>query len=145
MKQLDVTIKLRYTADQGGSAFANAVKGVLRPYNATSFFDLAYNFTDQWNEYLLSDNKDLTLTFTPEMFPNMTSSKILGMFLKYEYTGNTTSTFVLNDDLELKNNSYIDVSTISISKGGTDIKLTAKGEKTGIKNVEMVVVYKAKV
>ena len=41
---LEVIIKFRYTAQQGGSRFANEVKGLLKPYNATSFFDMAYNF-----------------------------------------------------------------------------------------------------
>ncbi len=142
---LDVTIKLRYTSDQGGSSFGNAVKSALKPYHATSFFDLAYSFTDEWNEYMLSDEKDLNLTFTRDMFPGMASSKILGVFLKYDYVDDKKTTFVMNDELELKNLKYFEIGNLGIPTDGATWKFTAKGDKSNIKNVEMVLVYKAKV
>jgi hypothetical protein len=142
---LDVTIKLRYTSDQGGSSFANAVKSALKPYNATSFFDLAYSFTDEWNDFMLSDDKDLELTFTRDMFPNMASSKIIGIYLKYDYADDQSATFVMNEELELKNLKYYELGNLGIPGDGATWKFTAKGDKSNIENVEMVLVYKAKV
>ncbi|MEM7038926.1 MAG: hypothetical protein AAF570_18235, partial [Bacteroidota bacterium] len=68
---LDVTIKLRYTAAQGGARFASEVKGLLKPFNETAFFDLAYSFADQWNEFMESEENDLYIDLESSMFPNM--------------------------------------------------------------------------
>ncbi|MTI33032.1 hemopexin repeat-containing protein [Xanthovirga aplysinae] len=142
---LDVTIKLRYSADQGGDAFASAVRGALKPYTATSFFDLAYSFPQEWNTFMQIDSRDMELTFTRDMFPNMSSSKVSGIYVRYEYTGDQAATFVMNDELKLTNNKYVEISNLSIPKEGGKWKLTVQGDKANIKNVEMVVVYKAKV
>ncbi|OJJ19150.1 hypothetical protein BKI52_20260 [marine bacterium AO1-C] len=142
---LDVTIKLRYTAVQGGSAFANAVKGALKPYHTTSFFDIAYNFTDAWNNFLLSDDKDLELTFTRDMFPGMNGSKVNGLFLKYDYEGDQKPTFLLNDEVKLTDSTYLEIGNLSVAKEGSTWKFTVQGDKSLITNVEMIAAYKAKV
>ncbi|EAY28277.1 Tc toxin subunit A-related protein [Microscilla marina] len=142
---LDVTVKLRYTADQGGENFAAAVKGALKPYETASFFDLAYNFPDQWNELMLGDGKEMTLNIRRDMFPAMASARIMGILVRYQYEGDKTATFSLNDAYNLGNNKYVDAAGLSIAKNGTAWKFTVKGDKTAIKNAEMVVVYKAKV
>ncbi|XOF34642.1 MAG: hemopexin repeat-containing protein [Candidatus Electrothrix sp. YB6] len=143
---LDVTIKLRYTASQGGQRFATEVKGLLKPYNATAFFDLAYNFPDEWEAVTKGDSNDITISFTREMFPNMSSSRIIGLFIRYEYEeGNSGAIFTINDDLQVPNNTYLQPTTLSIGQQGADWKFTLKGDKTFLKNAEMVLVYKAKV
>ena len=143
---LDVTIKLRYTAKQGGSRFANEVKGVLKPYHATSFFDLAYNFADEWAALVNGDSDEVTITFTQAMFPNMSSSKMIGLLIHYEYaTGNSGATFTINDDLQVPNNTYLQPNTLSVGQNGSEWKFTLKGDRSTLKNAEMVVVYKAKV
>lgn len=142
---LDVTIKLRYSANQGGSAFANAVKGVLKPYNTTSFFDVGYNFPDQWNNFLLSDDKDLELTFTRDMFPSMNGGKVNGLFLKYDYEGDQKPTFLLNDETKLADSTYLEIGNLSVANEGSVWKFTVQGDKSVIKNVEMIAAYKAKV
>ncbi|WP_299462925.1 hemopexin repeat-containing protein [uncultured Microscilla sp.] len=142
---LDVTVKLRYTADQGGENFAAAVRGALKPYETASFFDLAYNFPEQWNELMLGDGKEMTLNISRDMFPGMASARIMGIFVRYQYEGDKTATFSLNDAYNLGNNKYVDAAGLSIAKNGTAWKFAVKGDKTAIKNAEMVVVYKAKV
>ncbi len=142
---LDVTIKVRYTAEQGGIAFANAVKGSLKPYKATSFFDLAYTFPDQWNELMLSDSNTMELTFTRNMFPGMTGSKATGILVRYQYEDGGSAIFELNDELKLTDNQYLEASNLMIARNGSKWKFTVKGDKSQISNVEMVVVYKAKV
>ncbi|KAA1247920.1 hemopexin repeat-containing protein [Aquimarina sp. RZ0] len=142
---LDVTIKLRYTAEQGGTAFANSVKGALKPYRATSFFDLAYTFPEQWNELMIGESNTMELTFTRDMFPGMTGSKVMGVMVRYQYEDGGSATFELNDELKLTNNQYLEASNLNIARNGSNWKFTVKGDKSQITNVEMVVIYKAKV
>ncbi len=141
---LDVTIKLRYSANQGGSVFASAVKGALKPYNTTSFFDIAFNFPTEWNTFMNNDERDLNLTFTKDMFPKMSGGKIMALFLRYEYNGDKKATFELNDEVKLTDSKYIETSNLNVTKDGTDWKFTIKGDKASIKNVELITVYKAK-
>ena len=143
---LDVTIALRYTAKQGGSRFANEVKGVLKPYNATSFFDLAYNFPDEWAAVTEGDSNEVTITFTRQMFPNMSSSRIIGLLIHYEYTsGNNGAIFTINNSLQVPNNTYLQPSTLSIGQNGSEWIFALKGDRSTLQNAEMVLVYKAKV
>ncbi|OLT60529.1 hypothetical protein BJP37_17440 [Moorena bouillonii PNG] len=143
---LDVTIKLRYTAKQGGSRFANEVKGVLKPYNATSFFDLAYNFTDEWAALTEGETNEVNITFTQDMFPNMSSSKIIGLLIRYEYkNGQGGAFFTINDDLQVPNNTYLQPTTLSVGQKGSEWKFTVKGDASTLQNAEMVLVYKAKI
>ena len=143
---LDVTIKLRYTAKQGGSRFANEVKGVLKPYHATSFFDVAYNFTEAWAALTEGDRDTVEIVLTRDMFPNMSSSKIIGLFVRYEYSGEGGSaTLTLNDDLVVPNNTYLQPSTLSVGQNGSAWQLGMRGDRSTLKNAEMVLVYKAKV
>ncbi len=143
---LDVTIKLRYTAKQGGSRFANEVKGVLKPYHTTSFFDMAYNFPDEWAALVNGDSDEVTITFTQAMFPNMSSSKMIGLLIHYEYaTGNSGATFTINDDLQVPNNTYLQPNTLSVGQNGSEWTFTLKGDRSTLKNAEMILVYKAKV
>jgi hypothetical protein len=142
---LDATIKLRYTADQGGTGFANAVKGSLKPYTETAFFDLAYSFAEEWNAFQQGEEDDFELPFTRSMFPNMSSSKIQSIMVRYDFAEGKSASLVLNDDITLANNKLIGVSNISISKDGSAFTFTAKGDKTAMQNVEMVMLYKATV
>lgn len=143
---LDVTIKLRYTAKQGGSRFANEVKGVLKPYHATSFFDLAYNFPDQWEALVTGDVDEVEIDFTRSMFPNMMSSQIIGLFMRYEYEGGSSGAiFTINDDLQVPNNTYLQPNILSVGQNGTTWTFALKGDRSTLKNAEMILVYKAKV
>ncbi|UII27014.1 hemopexin repeat-containing protein [Fulvivirga maritima] len=142
---LDVTIKLRYTAENGGAAFANAVKGVLKPYKATSFVDLAYTFPEQWNDFMLGDSHTLELNFTRSMFPGLAGSKATGLILRYQYHDGGSAIFELNDELKLANNQYLEASNLQLARNGSTWKFTVKGDKSQIANVEMVITYQAKV
>ena len=142
---LEVIIKFRYTAQQGGSRFANEVKGLLKPYNATSFFDMAYNFPDEWVALTEGDSNEVGIFFTPEMFPNMSSSKIIGLLIHYQYEGGESgATFTIND-LQVPNDTYLQPNNLSIASKGSEWMFSVNGDRTTLQNAEMVVVYKAKV
>jgi hypothetical protein len=79
------------------------------------------------------------------MFPNMSSSRIIGLFIRYEYEeGDSGAIFTINNDLQAPNNTYLLPTTLNIGQQGADWKFTLKGDKTTLKNAEMVLVYKAK-
>ena len=140
---LDVVIKFRYTAQQGGSRFANEVKGLLKPYNATSFFDLAYNFPDEWAALTEGDSDEVGIFFTPEMFPNMSSSKIIGLLIHYQYEGGESGATLSINDLQVPNDTYLQPTNLSIASKGSEWMFTVNGDRTTLQNAEMVVVYKA--
>ena len=143
---LDLTLKVRYTASQGGKRFATEVKGLLKPYHATSFFDLAYNFPDEWASVTESDSNEVTLNFTRDMFPNMSSNQIIGLFIRYGYDeGKSGAIFTINDDLKVPNNTYIQPGTLSIGPDGASWKFTLKGDRRTLQGAEMVLVYKANI
>jgi hypothetical protein len=150
---LDVTIKLRYTAKPGGSRFANEVKGILKPYNATSFFDLAYNFPDEWLSLTSGDESEVTFSLSRDMFPNMSSNRIIGLLMQYQYNGSSNGNgngnggaiFTINGDLTVPNNTYLQPSTLNIGQPESEWNFSLKGDGSTLKNAEMVLVYKAKV
>ena len=144
---LDVTINLKYTAEQGGTVFATAVKGMLKPYATARFFDMTYDFPDEWNEFLEDDSEELVLTFSRDLFPNMSSSKILGIYTQYDLyePGQVSMTLNYDDKLTLKNGKLLATNGLSISNKGSDWVFTLKGNKDNLKNINLVLGYKASV
>jgi hypothetical protein len=108
---------------------------------------VAETFSDQWGEFLENDSKDLVLSFTREMFPNMSSSKITGIFARFEQSAPGSVSLVLNGDSEmtLKDGKYIDTSGLTIGSKGTALTFTVKGNKALLTNVKLVMGYKAQV
>ncbi|TQV85945.1 hemopexin repeat-containing protein [Aliikangiella coralliicola] len=143
---MDVTVKVRYRAMQGGNRFANEVKGVLKPYHATAFFDMAYNFPDQWNALTQGDEGEVEFAFSRDQFPNISSSRIIGLFVRYEYQdGESGPIFTINDQLDAPNNTYLQQTNLGVGQQGALWKFSLKGDPAGLKNAELVLVYKAKV
>ncbi|MFW5764440.1 MAG: neuraminidase-like domain-containing protein [Coleofasciculus sp.] len=144
---LDVTINLKYTAEQGGTVFATAVKGMLKPYATWRFFDMTYDFPDEWNEFLEDDSEELVLRFSRDLFPNMSSSKILGIYTQYELyePGQVSMTLNYDDKMSLKNGKLLATNGLSISNKGSDWVFTVKGNKDNLRNINLVLGYKASV
>ena len=144
---LDVTVKLKYTAEQGGTAFADSVRGMLKPYTAARYFNIADEFRGDWNTFMNGDENELMLTFGPELFPNMGSNKIEGILTAYELEEESPMSIVLNDDeaLSLKHGKFLQTSGLSISSKGSLFSFKLKGDKSKLKNLELVMVYQATV
>ncbi len=143
----NVVIQVKYTALQGGQVFGQAVKGLLKPYLTGVMFNVAETFSDQWSEFLESDSKDLELSFTREMFPNMSSNKITGIFARFDLSAPGSVSMVVNgdSDMTLKDGKYIDTSGLSISNKGTALTFNVKGNKALLSNISLVMGYKAQV
>jgi hypothetical protein len=143
----DVTITLKYSAEQGGAAFATAVKGMLKPYPTARYFDIARDFPDEWAAFSENGADELALTLSRDMFPNMSSSKITGLFARYELAAPASVSMVLNDDkdLTLKDGALLPTSGLSISSQGTEWTFALNGNKEIVQNIGLVVGYKANV
>jgi hypothetical protein len=146
-KLTNVIITVKYTASQGGQAFGQAVKGLLKPYLTGVLFNVAETFADEWSAFLEGDSKDLALTFTRDQFPNMSSSKIPGIFTRFELSGSGSVSMVINgnSELTLKDGKYTDTSGLTIGAKGTTLTFTVKGNKALLSNLHLVMGYKAQV
>ncbi|MEV0388436.1 hemopexin repeat-containing protein [Nonomuraea sp. NPDC050643] len=137
----DVLITVKYAARQGGETFAGAVRGMLRPYQAGRYFEVAADFPEQWAEFLGGDARELVLTLTPDMFPSMTGHQIAGVFPAYETAGGSAR-FVLNGDrnAELRHGTYVPTPGLS---AGRDLVLTLDGDKSALRGLGLVLTYQA--
>ncbi|GAC1401738.1 MAG: hypothetical protein NVSMB49_16760 [Ktedonobacteraceae bacterium] len=144
---VDITIQIKYTARQGGAVFAQAVKGMLRPYPALRFFDFIYDFPQQWKDFLDGDSTVLVLTFTRDQFPNMSSSKISGIYTHYNLQEPGQASTILNGDETwvLKDNAYLDTTGLNIGPKGSDLMFEYRGDKKNLRNIQLVFSYKASV
>ena len=143
----DVIISMHYTALPGGDAFGQTVKGLLRPYPTARFFSLAEELADEWERFLGSDDDELTITLTRDQFPNMASSKITGIFTHYELYQPGPISMVLNGEssLTFAEGTYLITTGLSIKSEGSEWKLAVQGDKSNLRNMYLVVGYKAKV
>jgi hypothetical protein len=144
---LDVTITLKYTAEQGGAAFATAVKGMLKPYPTARFFDVARDFPDAWQAFVDGDSGELALTLSRDMFPNMSSSKITSIFARFELAGPGAASMVLNGDrsLTIKDGKLLPTNGLGIASQGAQWVFALKGDKANVQNIGLVLGYKARV
>jgi hypothetical protein len=139
----DVVIVLKYTARQGGDAFAAAVKGMLKPYPASVMIPMAEKFPNEWFAFVYGETDDLKITVTRDMFPNMSGSKINAVFTAYRYNEKGQATLTLNDTLELTDKKLILSPGLSIGAAGTEWTFKAKGDKRALEDMGMVLTYKA--
>jgi hypothetical protein len=114
----DVTITLKYTALQGGDAFAAGVRGLLKPTDLPRAFNLSVDFADAWQAFLQSDSSVLQLPLSQALFPNMLSGGTRAIFTRYEY-GSTDSSappfFILDmgQQITLADGKTVDTSGLS--------------------------------
>jgi hypothetical protein len=140
-----VTITVKYTADQGGEAFATAVKGMLKPYPAARFFDVAGEFPDAWAEFLGDDANALVLPLTPDLFPGMSGRQITGIYAKYLLAERSAVRFLLNGDRRLALTDGKLLATPGLSVGGPDWALVLEGDRSALTNIGLVLTYRASV
>ena len=137
----DVTLTVRYTAEQGGEVFATAVRGLRKPHPAARFFDLAVTFPEEWQAFLDGQDTSVALPFTPEMFPGMVGRQITGVQAVYEPAGAARVT--LNGDRRLT----LEQGTMRVTPGlgiaGHPSVLTVDGDKTALENVGLMMTYRA--
>lgn len=143
----DIAVNVQYTAKQGGQDFANGVKGMLKPYPTTRYFNIANEFPDEWDEFLDSEDNDLILNLTRDLFPNISGSKITGIYTQFDTYEPDEISMTLNDEdnFPLQNGKYVLTPGLNITNQLSDWILTIKGDKQNLLNINLVVVYQATV
>jgi hypothetical protein len=136
---LDVTVTVKYTAEQGGETFATAVKGMLRPYPAACYLDVATEFPDAWTEFMESDTTELTLYVWPEQLPAIAGRQITGALATYDSTGDARFLVNGNDRLALDGGKL--VRTPGLTTG--DLVLVFEGDKSALTGVGLILTYRA--
>ncbi|MET8989551.1 hemopexin repeat-containing protein [Nonomuraea wenchangensis] len=138
----DVVITVRYTAREGDEVFANTVKGLLKPYPAARWFDVAAEFPEQWAAFAGDGDSRLVLPFTPDMFPDMAGPQISGVTAAYALDGRGTARATIGGDGRLALNDGVYLATPGLSADG-DWTLVVDGDKAALKNIGLVLTYKA--
>ncbi|MEU6778308.1 hemopexin repeat-containing protein [Nonomuraea angiospora] len=132
----DVVVTVKYTAEQGGDVFANAVRGMRRPYAAARYVDVAGEFPEQWQAFL--DGGDLVLPIAPEMFPDMVSTQISGLYARYDLADGGSARLRLNGQL-IDDRTAVRVPGLRTGEW----RLTADGEREALIDVGLVLSYRA--
>jgi hypothetical protein len=144
---VDLVINVKYTAVPGGQDFSDAVKGMLKPYATVRYLDLNYDFHNEWIDFLTNDSEVFTVNLSRDHFQHMSSSKISGIYSKFELSEPGQMKFILNGDeaLTLNDGKYLETPGLSISSRGSQWSLQIKGDKTLLKTVHLILGYKASV
>jgi hypothetical protein len=139
-----VTITLKYTALQGGEAFAATVRGLLKPTDMLRAFNLSVDFAEAWQDFLAEDSDVLELPLYPEYFPNMASGRIRAIFTHYETDVPGAATFSLDtgQPVPLPDGKTVDTSGLTVRATGTTLRLRLQGDKANLRNVYLVMGYK---
>ncbi|MFD1538721.1 hypothetical protein [Nonomuraea guangzhouensis] len=137
----DVTIVIKYVAEQGGAVFANAVKGMRMPYQASRYIDVAAEFPGAWAAFLTGEEGELTLPITAEKLPRITGSQIAGLYATYELDGDEEVRLLLGGDQRLPLEDGRPLRTPGLRAG--PLTLVADGDPAALLNVGLVISYRA--
>ncbi|MFD1545963.1 hemopexin repeat-containing protein [Nonomuraea guangzhouensis] len=137
----EVVITVKYAARHGGDPFASAVKGMLKPFAAARFIDVARDFPEQWEEFQATGGQ-LALPVDASLFPGMNGGQITGVRPAYEGQGAIHVTLAAgNRAFALRDGTY--VTTPGLTAG--DWVLEVDGDASGLRNVGLVLTYKSNV
>jgi hypothetical protein len=144
----DVVITVRYTAQAGDEAFTSAVKGMLKPYTAARYFDVAREFPTEWSAFVEDDSAHLALPLTPDLFPGMNSRRIAAIYPTYDTADGVASRLVLNGNhnLALREGTLLPTPGLTIGADASQpLSFTVDGDKQNLYNVGLVLTYQANV
>jgi hypothetical protein len=142
-----VTITLKYTALQGGAAFAASVRGLLKPTTMLRAFNLSTDFADLWQAFLQGDSNTIAIPMSQSLFPSMLSGAIPAVFTRYEYNSQSqgSAIFSLNYGVQvtLADGKTAATTGLAIRAAGTTLNLQLQGDKSTLQNVYLLMSYKA--
>ncbi|MEW9555057.1 hemopexin repeat-containing protein [Nonomuraea sp. NPDC050783] len=139
----DVTIVVKYTAEQGGEVFANAVRGLLKPYQTARYFDVAAAFPKEWELFTGGADDVLRLPFAPEQFPGMRSRQISAVHATYALADGGAARFLLGGDRRLALDQGTTLRTPGLTVGGREWELVLDGDRRALLGLGLVLVYRA--
>jgi DNA-binding transcriptional MerR regulator len=143
----DVIINVEYSALNGGQAFADNVRGMLKPYPATVLLDVEVSFPEAWGAFLNGENEDLILPVSRALCPNMDGGKITNVYTHIEKAEADRGAFVLNDkaELTLRHAQALSPEALSIASRGSEWILQYDGDRSQLINLTLVLGYRAAV
>jgi hypothetical protein len=136
---VDVTVTVKYTAEQGGETFATAVKGMLRPYPAARYLNIASEFPEAWAEFTSSDTNELAFYLWPEQLPGIAGRQVTGVLATYETEGEAR--FLVNGNERLALDGAKLVRTPGLTTG--DWVLVFEGDKSVLAGAGLILTYRA--
>ncbi|SPL95789.1 Insecticidal toxin complex protein TccB3 [[Actinomadura] parvosata subsp. kistnae] len=139
---VDVTLTVKYTAEQGGESFAGTVKGMLKPYATARYFDVPAEFPEEWSAFTEGEDATLTLPFTPELFPGMTGRAVSGVYALYAPAGGPAR-FLLNGDQRLALTEGRLLPTPGLTAGTWRLVLDG-GDKSTLQGLGFILSYRAR-
>jgi hypothetical protein len=144
----DVVVTVKYTAEAGGEAFTGAVKGMLKPYAAARYIDVARDFPEEWQAFLADGESELALPLTPDMFPGMSSRRIEAVYPAYERADRGAARLVLNgaQNLALADGTVLPTPGLTIgADASAPVTFRVDGAKADLVDVGLVFAYQATV
>jgi hypothetical protein len=154
----DVIIKVEYTALNGGEAFGNKVKKALGRIDAAKVINIAQEFSDEWNKFMINpaSNAGLSFAIPVEMLQNMTKDPVMAAYMLYDLTdaGKKTAlndTAMMINGKSVKNASLMnaeDQPTLPVSHGSVNVVMTPDNADLftpeNVRNIGLVITYKTK-
>jgi hypothetical protein len=142
----DAVLVVKYSAEWGGEVFANAVKGMLKPYPAALFLDVARDFAPEWAEFVGNGAEELALPITTDLFPNMKGRQVTGIYPKYELATGGTAHFVLDGEprVALTDGKLVPTPGLTVGDNGESTwTFQLDGDKQALTNLGLVLTYQA--
>ncbi|WP_326558464.1 hemopexin repeat-containing protein [Micromonospora sp. NBC_01796] len=141
----DVELTLRYTADNGGEVFTSAVRGLLKPYPASRYLDVAAEFPQEWERFLGGEDRWVILPLTPDWFPGMSGRQVTGIYAAYAYEEGGSARFLLNDNrnLPLADGRLLPTPGLTLPADGSGLSLALDGDPAELANLVLIVNYRA--
>ncbi|WP_066366107.1 hemopexin repeat-containing protein [Herbidospora mongoliensis] len=132
----DVTLLVKYTAEQGGDVFANAVRGMRKPYAAARYVDVAGEFVTEWEAF--AGGGDLVLPLSPEMFPDIVGVQLTGLYARYELA-DWGSARLLRGGQVVNDGTMLRIPGLRAE----ELTFTADGDREALINVGLILTYRA--
>ncbi|NUP65612.1 MAG: hypothetical protein HOW71_25960 [Nonomuraea sp.] len=132
----DAKITLRYEADHGGETFAAGVKGLLQPYDAARFIDVAAEFPEQWESF----TDTLTLPLSPALLPDLYNPQITGIYPVYDAGTTGAAQFAVHG------NPLVDGRLLPTPglPATAPLVLTFTGDRSALAGLRLALLYRAR-
>ncbi|TDC85530.1 hypothetical protein E1193_02535 [Micromonospora sp. KC606] len=141
----DVVLTVRYTAEDGGRIFADAVRALLPPQPASRYVDVAADFPEAWEMFRTGDGP-LRLPLTPADLPGIVGRQVTGLGAAVVRTGaDGTARFLLNGDraLPLADGRLLATPGLTLPSDGSGLLLTMDGDRSTVSGLILIVAYRA--
>ncbi|MQY08900.1 hemopexin repeat-containing protein [Actinomadura macrotermitis] len=137
----DVTITVRYSAEDGGETFATAVRGLLKPYPAAVALDVAAVFPDEWQDLRTDETGELRLRVTPDLLPGISGRQITGITALYG-PGSTARLLLDGDARQTLVEGQL-LRPAGLTAGSAPWRLTLSGSAEDLTGLTLILLYRA--